>query len=377
MAARPIVMTVNAGSSSLRVALFEGDGLAPLATHHGEGLSAAGLDIAAWARSRGVANPDAVVHRVVHGGIDFVYPSEIDPRVEAAIARLASLAPLHNPVALHWIRTVRDAWGPQVLQVAVFDTAFYANLPAAAARYALPDPGAGEPLRRYGFHGIAHEAMLTAWRERNPSAGSSARTISLQLGAGCSITAALGGAPVETSMGFTPLEGLVMATRSGDVDPGVLLYLLRERGMAVADLDRLLNHESGLKGVSGLSGDMRELLTSDTPAAKLAVDVYCHRIRKYLGAYLAVLGGADAILFGGGVGEHSAAIRERVLAGLGFAGIHLDRDRNRDARDGDAPLHAQDSAVAIWVMAVDEARFLARAGLRILASRSAEPKRLG
>jgi acetate kinase len=297
--------------------------------------------------------------------------------VEAAITRMAPLAPMHNPAALRWIRAARDAWGPDLPQVAAFDTGFYADLPAAAARYALADFGRGEPIRRYGFHGISHEAMLEAWRAQAPAAASGARTISLQLGAGCSMTAAVDGKPVETSMGFTPLEGLVMATRSGDVDPGLLLYLQRARGMTFTDLDRLLNEESGLLGLSGISGDMRALLTSTEPAARLALDVYCHRIRKYLGAYLAVLGGADAILFGGGVGEQSPAIRERVLTGLEFARVRLDRSRNRVALGPIAAIHAGDSAVGIWVVAVDEARFLARAALDMLAASAGTTGRNG
>jgi acetate kinase len=208
--------------------------------------------------------------------------------------------------------------------------------------------------------------MLSAWRGEQPGDVPRARTISLQLGAGCSMTAAIDGKPVETSMGFTPLEGLVMATRSGDVDPGLLLYLLKERGQTVTELERLLNHDAGLKGLSGITGDMRELLASAEPAAALAVDAYCHRIRKYLGAYLAVLGGADAILFGGGVGENATAIRERILTGLDFAGVRLDRVRNQAASGPATAIHADDSAVSIWVVAVDESRVLGRIGLDLL-----------
>ena len=376
MSAKTVVLTVNAGSSSLRLALYRGRELDSLASWHGEAGSAEAFDVAGWVRQHGVARPDVVAHRVVHGGADLVAPCRVNAAVEAVIERLVPLAPLHNPAALRGIRTVREAWGPGLLQVAVFDTGFYAELPAAAARYALPDLGPGEPLRRYGFHGIAHQAMLGAWRGEQPAASAGARSISLQLGAGCSMTAAIDGKPVETSMGFTPLEGLVMATRSGDVDPGLLLYLLKERGQTVADLERLLNHEAGLKGLSGITGDMRELLASPAPAAALAVDAYCHRLRKYLGAYLAVLGGADAILFGGGVGENAAVIRERVLTGLDFAGVRLDcalngslnRARNQSAARSVTAIHADDSAVAIWVVAVDEARVLARIGLELLGA---------
>jgi acetate kinase len=378
MSAQPVVLTVNAGSSSLRLGLYRGRELELVASWRGEDGSAESAaveaaGIADWVRQQGVARPDVVAHRVVHGGADLVAPCRVNGMVEAVIERLAPLAPLHNPAALRGIRAVRTAWGPELLQVAVFDTGFYSELPAAAACYALPDLGPGEPLRRYGFHGIAHQAMLNAWRGAQPEAVAGARTISLQLGAGCSMTAAVGGKPVETSMGFTPLEGLVMASRSGDVDPGLLLYLLKERGHTVADLQRLLNHEAGLKGLSGITGDMRELLESPEPAAALAVEAYCHRLRKYLGAYLAVLGGAEAILFGGGVGENSPVIRKRVLTGLEFAGVRLDRTLNQTVTRPATAIHANDSAVAIWVVAVDEARELARTGLEWLGGRPCKP----
>lgn len=363
MSAQPTVLTVNYGSSSLRLGLYRGSGLACVASWRGESTA---TGIGAWLRQQGLTGPDVVSHRVVHGGADLVSPCRVDPAVESAIERLAPLAPLHNPAALRGIRAVRDACGPDILQVAVFDTGFYAGLPDRAARYALPDLGPGAPLRRYGFHGIAHRAMLDAWGGGRRAGAAPTRTISLQLGAGCSMTAAIDGQPVETSMGFTPLEGLIMASRSGDVDPGLLLYLLQERGLAVAELERILNHESGLKGLSGITGDMRELLASPEPAAALAVDAYCYRIRKYLGAYLAVLGGADAILFGGGVGENATAVRERVLTGLEFAGIRLDHLRNNAVAGTASPIHADESTAEVWVVPVDEALLLARSGLDIL-----------
>jgi acetate kinase len=367
MSAHPTVLTVNFGSSSLRLGLYRGRSADCVASWRGDADAAGAAGIASWLREQGVARPDVVSHRVVHGGADLVAPCPVDPAVELAIERLAPLAPLHNPAALRGIRVVRETWGPDLLQVAVFDTGFYAGLPEAAARYALPDLGPGEPIRRYGFHGIAHQAMLDAWSASRPASGSRGRTISLQLGAGCSMTAAVDGQPVETSMGFTPLEGLIMATRSGDVDPGLLLYLLKQRGQTVADLEQLLNHEAGLKGLSGITGDMRELLASTEPAAALAVKAYCHRIRKYLGAYLAVLGGADAIIFGGGVGENASIIRRQVLTGLEFAGVRLDPSRNDAVAGGSTAIHADDSAVEIRVVAVDEARALARLALDVLA----------
>lgn len=368
MSSASTVLTINAGSSSLRLALFRGARLEPVASWHDEGVAAARFNLVAWLHQEGLEHPDAVVHRVVHGGVELRVPCRVDAAVEAAIERLVPLAPLHNPAALHWIRAARQAFGSGVPQVVVFDTGFYANLPAAAAHYALPAGIAGETIRRYGFHGIAHQSMIAAWRALEPRRGGQRRSISLQLGAGCSITAAIDGQPVETSMGYTPLEGLVMATRSGDVDPGVLLHLQRERGMSPAELEKMLNHESGLLGLSGISGDLRTLLASPEPAAGLAIDVYCHRIRKYLGAYLAVMAGADAILFGGGVGENSAVIRERVLDGFGFAGMRLDPALNRAAGGPASAIHASDSAVAIHVLAVDEARELALAAARLLTT---------
>ncbi len=253
------------------------------------------------------------------------------------------------------------------MQVAVFDTGFYAALPEVARSYALPQQLVRRlGLRRYGFHGIAHQAMWRRWRQLRPEIAEGGRVISLQLGAGCSITAIANGLPQDTSMGFSPLEGLVMATRSGDLDPGLLLYLLRTEKMSGDELDHLLNQESGLRGMAG-ENDMRKLLASNEPAAQLAIALYCYRARKYVGAYLAVLGGADAILFGGGVGEHAAEIRERILAGMEWAGIVLDRERNLAAVGSEACLSQDDSQVAIWTIPVDEGQLLAEAAASLLA----------
>lgn len=318
---------------------------------------------------------DAVAHRVVHGGTKLTAPCVIDAAVEAEIERLAALAPLHNPRALIWLRACRALLGKAVAQVAVFDTGFYAALPEVARSYALPQQLAqNHGLRRYGFHGIAHQAMWRRWRHLRPDIAKGGRVISLQLGAGCSITAIADGAPQDTSMGFSPLEGLVMATRSGDLDPGLLLYLLREGSMTVDELDRLLNKESGLRGMAGES-DMRKLLVSNEPAAQLAVELYCYRARKYVGAYLAVLGGADAIIFGGGVGEHAPEIRERILAGMEWAGIVLDRERNHAAVGAEACISRDDSRVTVWAIAVDESQLLAEeAGILLTQARESNPR---
>ena len=366
------VLTVNAGSSSIRLDVFiaGGNGVQRVATHH-----AARHDGAAARQVRELlARADggeirAVAHRVVHGGERFARPCILDSVVEQEIERLAPLAPLHNPPALAWIRACREALGTGVPQVAVFDTAFFADLPEAARTYALPHAlAAKHRLRRYGFHGIAHEAMWRHWRALRADIPAGGRSVSLQLGAGCSIAAVRDGRPLDTSMGFSPLEGLVMATRCGDVDAGLLLYLQRMEQLPPERLERLLNEESGLLGVSGMSGDMRVLLGSAEPAARLAVELYCQRARKYLGAYLAVLGGADAILFGGGVGENAPAIRARILDGMAWAGIELDVERNRAATGTPAALHGPDSRTEIHVVPVDEAALLAEQAIALVAT---------
>ena len=374
MAVSPLILTVNAGSSSVRLAAFRGPDLEPLASARYEtGTDVAG-QLAGWLGLLAIPTPTVVAHRLVHGGARYTAPCLIDPALLGELPALSAIAPLHNPPAIALIHAARSCLGDSLPQVAVFDTGFYRNLPAAARSYALPAAlCTAHDLRRYGFHGLAHEALLTAWGERRDAAWQQgrppARVISLQLGAGCSITASVNGAPIDTSMGFSPLEGLVMATRCGDLDPGILLYLLREAGMPLRDLDALLNRESGLLGLSGVSGDVSRLLATDSDAARLALDVYCRRITRYIGAYLALLGGADAILFGGGVGENVPVIRERVLATLGFAGVNVDTTANlrycgdNQAATGDGRISPADSPVEVWVIPVNEARVMARAAL--------------
>jgi acetate kinase len=367
------ILTVNTGSSSIRLDRFVAVGAAVrhLDGHHGEpadGDEQNALD--GLLRRSCAAELQVIAHRVVHGGGLAPGPHRIDGALEAQIETLSPLAPLHNPAALAWIRSCRARW-PQLPQYALFDTAFFHDLPAVARRYALPgELVASHDLRRYGFHGLAHEAMWRHLRAAHP--GASARVISLQLGSGCSIAAIRDGRPIDTSMGYSPLEGLVMATRAGDLDPGLLLHLLRSGATTLDELDTLLSRRSGLLGVSGRSGDMRELLAADDDDARLAVALYCYRARKYLGAYLAALGGADAILFGGGVGEHSAPIRAAIVDGMQWAGIRLDPDANQRANGGHARLHADDSAIAIHAVAVDEARILAEQALSALTPSAQE-----
>lgn len=367
------VLTVNAGSSSVRLAAFapeEAELRARGVERHDLGAGSPGELLAAFVKRHLPARPRLVAHRVVHGGARLTSTRRIDAGVEAEIERIAPLAPLHNPVALAWIRAAREVLGADVPQVAVFDTAFYAQLPEVAATYALPrELSARHGLRRYGFHGLAHQALWLRWRELRPDVPEGGRVISFQLGAGCSVTAIDCGRPLDTSMGFSPLEGLLMATRSGDVDhPGLVTFLQRVEGLSAADMERLLNESSGLLGVSGLSGDLRLLLAADDPRARLAVQLYCYRARKYLGAYLAVLGGADAILFGGGVGENAAAVRADILDGLDWAGIRLDAAANTAAVGREGRISAADSRIEAWVIAVDEARILAQEALAAMSA---------
>ncbi len=370
------ILTVNTGSSSVRLALFaplgESESLMPRASGHFSGTRSEPAEILrGFLKEHGIEKVAAVAHRVVHGGVLFTAPCRLDDAVQVEIERLASLAPLHNPRALEWIRACRALFGAETAQVAVFDTAFYATLPEVAATYALPQALCRKhDIRRYGFHGLAHQAMWRRWRERRPGG----RVISLQLGAGCSITAVRDGQAVDTSMGFSPLEGLVMATRSGDVDPGLLLFLQRAEGLTPERMQQLLNEESGLLGLSGASADMRALLAADDATARLAVEIYCYRARKYLGAYLAVLGGADAILFGGGVGEHAAPVRARILAGLEWAGIRIDAAANAAANAGERRISVPDSRVEAWIVPVDEAALLAEEARNVLANGASAPQ---
>ncbi len=367
-----MLLTVNTGSSSVRLDLFElrdAEAAQRIASSHEPLEGAPEKVLRKFLGDHDVRTIQVIAHRVVHGGARFTAPCWIDDTVEQEIKRLAPLAPLHNPQALTWIRACRALCGAQIPQVAVFDTAFYAALPEVAQTYALPHALAQQhAIRRYGFHGLAHQAMWQRWCVLEPQRAGFGRVISVQLGAGCSISAIADGVPQDTSMGFSPLEGLVMATRCGDVDPGVLLYLQREGGMTLEALDHLLSQESGLLGVSGVSADMRALLASSEAHARLAVDLYCYRARKYIGAYLAVLGGADAIIFGGGVGEHAAEIRARILQGLEWAGIALDATRNQLAVGVDALISSADSQIAIWVLAVDEAAILAKEALTLIGN---------
>jgi acetate kinase len=362
-----LVLTVNAGSTSLRLAAFEASGPQPreLARQRYTGAALEAEKVLGdFAQRFDEAQLSAVAHRIVHGGTRFRGPVAIDDAVQEQIADLGALAPLHNPVALRWIEVARTLFGSAVKQVAVFDTAFFANLPAEAGEYAIPALWRDAfSIRRYGFHGLAHEAMWRGWCQLRPDLDSGGRLITLQLGGGCSVAAIDRGRPIDTSMGFTPLEGLVMTTRSGDVDPSVVPYLADRLGESSERVIERLNRECGLLGVSGTSSDLGSLITDTRPAAQLAVAMFCTRARKYLGAYLALLGGCDGIVFGGGISEHVPEVRARILAGMSWAGIALDPQLNAGAASADSRISARGSAVQVHAIAVDEEEALARAAL--------------
>jgi acetate kinase len=376
-----IVLTVNTGSTSVKLAAFDVDAdveAGPLPRRlEAQHLTGVPPDPAAALRgflARLDVPPGAAVHRVVHGGTRFTGPALIDDGVRAAIAGLCELAPLHNPLALHWIDAAREVCGPGVTHVAAFDTAYFAALPRVAAEYALPpELGVELGVRRYGFHGLAHEAMWRRWCELEPQLPDGGRLITFQLGGGCSVAALDQGRPRDTSMGFSPLEGLVMETRSGDIDAAVVPYLERKLGISSERVVTLLNERSGLAGVAGSPADPQALLDEGSARAQLAVELYCYRARKYLGAYLAVLGGCHGITFGGGVGEHVPEVRTRILAGLEWAGIELDEAANRAARGSESRISTGGSRVSVRVIPVYEEVLMVRAAVT-LAKLAADPR---
>ena len=388
------ILVLNAGSSSIKGAVIDARTGTRTATLRIERLgtddavarldgtelrigavdAAGALDQVLPAMTRGVGSLAGVGHRVVHGGERFTAPTLIDDDVVHAIEDLKRLAPLHNPANAATIRAAR-ALLPDIPHIAVFDTAFHATLPRRARAYALPqDVVEAHGIRRYGFHGTSH-----AWcaRQVADALGQDVRDlriISCHLGNGASACAIEYGRSVETSMGMTPLEGLVMGTRSGDVDPGVLLMLMREGGLDVNGLDHLLNRRSGLAGLSGVGNDMRDIearaAEGDEPS-RLALHVFTHRLRKQIGAYAAAMGGVDAIAFTGGIGENSALVRHRTLQRLDFLGARLDEDANRDATvsptDPISRIDARNSRVALVVIACDEQREIARQAAALVA----------
>ena len=362
------ILTINTGSSSVRLGLYEaGTGIPKqLSSAHLKSGSEDPQDLLKLFIDEQGGRIDAAVHRVVHGGQYLTESCLITKKVENEIEQLSSLAPLHNPIALQWIRACRAVTSDEILNVAVFDTAFYTAMPEVSKIYALPRELCSEHgIRRYGFHGIAHRAMLQKYKELSPDAGNG-RIISIQLGSGCSITAIRNGLPVDTSMGFSPNEGLVMSTRSGDIDSGVLLYLAEHAGLSMNEIDRMLNRSSGLIGLSGISDDMKTLLGSEKPDARLAVDLYCYRVKKYIGAYLAALNGADAVLFGGGVGENSPFVRAKIFENMDWCGLLLDNSANNAIIGEEGIVSSAKSRGEVMVIPVDEAAVMAEEAIKVI-----------
>jgi acetate kinase len=322
---------------------------------------------------RALADVDAVGHRVVHGGQRFRSSVRIDAGVVAAIEDQVELAPLHNPGNLRGIRAVADLLGPGMPQVAVFDTAFHATMPETSFLYAVPYSYYRRfGLRRYGFHGTSHRYVAYRYRKLRGIARDAVDVVTLHLGNGCSACAIKGGDSYDTSMGFTPLEGLVMGTRSGDLDPSIVAWLVDKEGLSLAEVDTLLNKQSGLLGISGLTSDMRELLLEEEEhqdrRVTLALDLFAQRVRKYVGAYHVALGGADAVVFAGGIGENSPAIRARIARGLECIGLELDPVRNERAVGGFAgPISTDASTLQAWVIPTDEELLIARDTVRVVA----------
>ncbi|MGC1211645.1 MAG: acetate kinase [Micromonospora sp.] len=367
------VLVLNCGSSSVKYRLYDGDEVRDKGTVERVGEPGGGpadhetavrgiidrLDLTGLA---------AVGHRVVHGGRKFSEPVLIDDAVFTAIEDLVPLAPLHNPANLAGIRVARETL-PDVPQVAVFDTAFHHTLPEAAATYAIDrDTAERYGIRRYGFHGTSHAYVSRRTAELLDRPYEELNIITLHLGNGASACAVQGGRSVATSMGMSPLEGLVMGTRSGDLDPTVIFHLRREGGMSVDEIDDLLNHRSGLLGLTGVN-DMREVLQrrgAGNPAAALAFDVYCRRITGYVGAYYALLGRVDAIAFTAGVGEHAAPVRAAALAGLERLGVAVDPERNSGS--GDRMISPDGTEVGVCVVSTDEEREIARETQAVVAN---------
>lgn len=349
------ILVVNAGSSSLKLRLLDGDD-AILAEDE---LPAPRAELDGAALERALDSPlgdaQAIGHRIVHGGERFRSPVRIDAGVEAALRALVDLAPLHQPKSLAALDAV-TALLPKAPAVACFDTAFHATLPAAAATYALPQQWRDRwGLRRYGFHGLSHAWVARRAPQLLDRPTRDLRIVSCHLGAGASLCAIGDGRSLDTTMGFTPLEGLVMATRSGSIDPGMLLWLAEREAVSTHELTDALEHRSGLLGLSG-TADMRELLARagrGDESAQLALEVYLHSLRAGIAAMAAALGGLDVLVFTGGVGERSAAVRELALDRLGFLGLAIDEERNR-APGGDADLSAAGAPAATLVLAARE-----------------------
>ncbi len=380
MPSSPAVLVINSGSSSLKYAVVEPDsgnlvadgiieriGDGPVADH-GAALQEAFNQLAESGRPLETLGLVAVGHRVVHGGPDLYRPTLIDDALTSELEELAPMAPLHNPPAVLGIRVALEAL-PELPHIAVFDTAFFHDLPPAAATYAIDrDIAAQWHIRRYGFHGTSHQYVseqAAAYLDRPLE---SLNQIVLHLGNGASASAIARGKPVDTSMGLTPLEGLVMGTRSGDIDPGIVSYLSRTAGMSVEDIETMLNKRSGMLGLGG-EIDFRVIhqrIESGDGAARLAYDVYIHRLRRYVGGYMALLGRTDVITFTAGVGENDAAVRHDALSGLTSLGIDIDGRLNENSDRSARRISSPTSATTVLVIPTDEELAIARACLHVI-----------
>jgi acetate kinase len=391
------ILTLNAGSSSIKFALYEcpagarrlvsrgaieGIGAAPTFTalapdgtvledqHWATGTHLDHEDLLepllTWVTSHlGEENLVAVGHRIVHGGSDFHSPTRIDDTVLAALEKLVPLAPLHQPHNIAAVKAI-GSLRPGLPQVACFDTTFHHDMPAVATRLALPRKYAEEGVRRYGFHGLSYEYLIARLRELSPGLADG-RVIAAHLGNGASLCAMRNGRSIDTTMGFTPLDGLVMGTRCGSIDPGALLYLQQADGLRADDVERVLYHESGLLGVSGISHDMRILQASEDPHAREAIELFVYRLVKHVGALASVLGGLDALVFSAGIGEHSAGVRAAVCERLAWLGIECDRAAN--ARH-DSLISTSRSPVRVFVIATDEEAMIAEHTARAMSALS-------
>lgn len=374
-------LVINAGSSSIKFAIFDGaldQRLAGIAEGIGGrgnlrvGGETAPLDLpdhrtalratlnALEARGFPVSGLRAAAHRVVHGGADLTRPARITPRILATIEACTPLAPLHNPHNLAAIRTLTEL-APALPQTASFDTAFHAFNPEVATRYAVPPQIAARGIRRYGFHGISYAALVEGFA-RETGQNLPARLLAFHLGNGASLCAIRDGQSVATTMGYSPLSGLTMGTRSGDIDGNAVLRLAREDGIETTY--RLLNHDSGLKGLSGGFSDMRALMQDDSPESRFAIAHFCYWAQRHAGAMIAAMQGLDAVVFTGGIGENSADIRHRIVAGLTWLGLQLDPAANAAAR---TRLHDATSSVTCWILPAREERRIAAEALALLA----------
>jgi acetate kinase len=361
MAGRARILVVNAGSSSLKLSLI-GEGNEELGARELDSPDAQlDADELSAALDGGLGEADAVGHRIVHGGERFRAPVRVDPGVERSLRELTDLAPLHQPKSLAALDLVSAAL-PGLPAVACFDTAFHADMPPGASTYALPRAWRERwPIRRYGFHGLSHAWVARRAPELLGADSAGARIVSCHLGAGASVCAIAAGRSVATTMGFTPLEGLAMATRSGSVDPGLVLWLLERAGLSAAELSDALEHDSGMQGLAG-TADMREveaLAARGDPDAELALSVYTHRLRGAIGAMASALGGIDALVFTGGVGERSPEVRERATDEMAFMGVAVSSELNRNA-DPDCEITREGASARTLVIVAREDLEIAR-----------------